>query len=56
MAMCNAPGRQVRAIEGYKENPTGYITCWCQAHEGISIRFVGRAGKYLTDAELKALR
>jgi hypothetical protein len=54
--MCDFPDCKLKAVEGYKEDAGGYTTCWCRAHEGISIRFVGRAGQYFTDAELKALR
>jgi hypothetical protein len=54
MAQCDFPKCDSKAVSGYKEDVTGFVTCWCEPHEDISKHVILLAGRYLTDDELDA--
>lgn len=57
MAKCNFPKCDLKAEEGFKEDVSGYVTCWCELedHAGNCGKVTANAGRYLTEKELDAL-
>jgi hypothetical protein len=58
MAKCDFPKCNAKAVEGYKEDVGGYITCWCTSedHAKNCGKVIANAGRYLTKKELNALK